>query len=52
MAFARVDETPVKILQRLEIAADGVATSSSATPSPGPPMSPCGWAYWTFAAVP
>jgi dipeptidyl-peptidase-4 len=35
LAFARVDETPVKILQRLDIAADGIATFDQRYPVAG-----------------
>ncbi len=37
IAFARVDETPVKVTQRFEIAADNVATFSQRYPAAGSP---------------
>src|ERR1700722_4391410 len=37
IAFARVDETPVKVTQRFEIAADNVATFSQRYPAAGGP---------------
>jgi len=51
VAFARVDETPVRIVQRFEIAADGIAAFDQRYPVAGGAKSPCGWACWTFAAV-
>ena len=43
IAFARVDETPVKVTERFEIAADNVATFAQRYPAAGGPMCWCDW---------